>query len=145
MAVGKRSVNPTLVSMTLLLTIVAVGCAQGHCRRLERKATIEGKDSLNDQDTNLPQNTRQLKVYKKRVYIFKYDGTKQCQVQKGISLEKMKQELSPIEILSSQKKNDGFIRIQVCGSDTGNANVFEIYEDDLESALAKGFKLWKVH
>ncbi len=91
----------------------------------------------------MPINTRQLKVYKKRVLVYKYDQTKQCQIWKGVSLAKMAKELLPIKSLSQRKKHDGFQRIQVCGSSTGKANVFELYEDDLELALQKGFKLWK--
>lgn len=128
------------IVFVMLLAVYLVGCAQGHCRRIERDATVI---STNEKSENLPTNTRQLKVFKKRVLVFKYDESKQCQAWAGITLEQMERDLEPVKVLSRKKKRDGFERIQVCGSTSGIANVYEIYEDDLETALKKGFQLWK--
>ncbi|MBC7754600.1 MAG: hypothetical protein H7Z71_10210 [Moraxellaceae bacterium] len=54
----------------------------------------------------------------------------------------MQKELKEIAVFSSMNQNDGMMRIQVCGSATGNYNVYEILESDLEKAQTYGFKLW---
>ena len=66
----------------------------------------------------------------------------QCGMGKSVSLEAMAKELQGIPILSSVKKRDGLMHIQVCGSITGMANVFEIPGKYLKQAEAKGFKKW---
>ena len=137
MALGQSFIKPLIILISLALLLSA--CAQGHCRRLERKATTKNQKG----GEQMPANTRQMKVYKRRVLVFKYDESKQCQAWAGISLEQMEKDLGETKVLSRQKKYDGYERIQVCGSSTGTANVYQIYEDDLEVALRKGFKLWK--
>lgn len=79
----------------------------------------------------------------KTVKVFKLDGSLQCNQGNPISLETMKSELTGIKIVSSEKRHDGMMRIQVCGQPTGQCNIFEIAESDLEAAKAKGFKIWK--
>ncbi len=63
---------------------------------------------------------------------------------KPIALDTMAKELSGIQILSSVKKPDGLMHIQVCGSITGMANVFEIPARHQKAAEAKGFKKWSL-
>ncbi|MCB0356013.1 MAG: hypothetical protein KDD40_03345 [Bdellovibrionales bacterium] len=71
-----------------------ISCAQGHCRRLEQRT-----NSTSEQDASqLPTNTRQLKVYKRRVLVYKYDESKQCQAWQGISLEQMENELKEVKV-----------------------------------------------
>lgn len=77
-----------------------------------------------------------------KVWIFKYDGSKQCGMGKAISLEDMKKDLEGITIYASEKKSDGMMRTQVCGSPTGQTNRYQINKDQLELAQKKGFKLW---
>lgn len=79
----------------------------------------------------------------KTVKVFKFDGSLQCNQGSPISLDAMKSDLSEIQIISSEKRHDGMMRIQVCGQPTGQCNVFEIPEIDLEKAKNKGFKVWK--
>ena len=79
----------------------------------------------------------------KNVKVYKPDGTLQCNQGKAISLKEMESELKGITIFSSEKIHDGLMRIQVCGQPTGNSNVFEIAESDLEKAKSFGFKVWK--
>lgn len=74
--------------------------------------------------------------------VYKYDGSLQCGMGKSIAPKDMQSELSGIKVLSAINKNDGLMRIQLCGSPTGNANVFEISKDDLDKALALGFREW---
>jgi hypothetical protein len=139
MALGENIIKLFLILFFVYFGVGSLsGCTHGHCKRVQKEKTINGpqEESLTNP------NKRQMNVYKKRVLVFKYDGTLQCQAWKGISLDEMEKELSPITVISKNKKHDGQVRIQVCGSGTGKANVFEIYEEDLESALKKGFKLW---
>ncbi len=138
MALGKSFI-------IIVLALFVLSCAQGHCRRIEKEQEKQTAIQASVEKSKDGENTRKMEIYKKRVLVFKYDQTLQCESWKGISLDKMERELAPIEVLSKDKKHDGLARIQVCGSPTGYANVYEIYEQDLEQALAKGFKLWKLH
>ncbi|MNL53665.1 hypothetical protein D3C87_1769290 [compost metagenome] len=54
----------------------------------------------------------------------------------------MEKDLKGIKTYSSINKNDGMMRIQVCGSPTGNSNIYEIDRKDLAAALKAGFKEW---
>ncbi|MGE3973805.1 MAG: hypothetical protein AB7F59_04685 [Bdellovibrionales bacterium] len=77
------------------------------------------------------------------VRIFKYDGSRQCGQGKPQTLEIMARDLKGITILSQENKNDGMMRIQMCGAPTGNANIYEIYQKDMKKAFKKGFREWK--
>jgi len=59
-----------------------------------------------------------------------------------ISLEEMRKELDGIRIYDEEKKSDGLMRAAVCGSPTGQANVYKIEKKDMEKAEENGFKLW---
>jgi hypothetical protein len=117
----------------LYLIIVAVGCATGHCRKsTPTPVTVEDK----------PEDGAVSSDAEAHVFVFKYDGSVLCGGKKAISLKKMKAELADITVLSSQKKNDGMMHIQVCGSATGVANVYEITAKDMAEADKRGFKKW---
>src|SRR5262249_14224819 len=111
-----------------------LSCSQGHCRR-QADAPPEAppiggapaETKISDED---------------HVFVYKYDGSLQCGMGKAVSLETMGRELQGIPVVSSAKKNDGLMHIQVCGSITGKANVFEIPAKFLKGAEAKGFKRW---
>ncbi len=77
-----------------------------------------------------------------RVKVYKADGSLQCGQGKQIPLAEMQKQLKDIKVYSAVNKNDGMMRIQVCGSPTGNSNVYEIDRKDLEAALKAGFKEW---
>jgi hypothetical protein len=77
-----------------------------------------------------------------KVWVYKYDGSLQCGMGDVISLEKMKEEFEGIKVYSKEKRSDGLMRIQVCGSPTGQANLYEIKKTDLDKATEKGFQLW---
>jgi len=98
------------------------GCASGHCGR-------DGK-AVNVSSSKL------------KVFVYKYDGSKQCEKGTGTELKSMAAELSSIKVFSMSKKSDGQIRVQVCGALTGMANVYEISSADLAKAEALGFKKW---
>jgi len=111
---------------------IVAGCAQHHCReipKLENRVVspTAGEDGSGSQRT---------------VLVYKYDGSLQCGQGKAIGLDEMARDLKGIRIISKQKRPDGLMHIQVCGSPTGIANVFEISESDLAKAERAGFKRW---
>lgn len=77
-----------------------------------------------------------------KVKVYKADGSLQCGMGKGIPVSEMAKELEGFKIYSSENKSDGMMRIQVCGSPTGQCNVFEIDRTQLDKALSKGFREW---
>ncbi len=106
-----------------LLGVMA--CTSTHCRQAELdKANVGSKSQV------------------KKVRVYRYDGTLQCGMGKRIPIEEMQKELKDIPVLSSAHLNDGLMRIQLCGSPTGDANVYEIEEVHLEKAKALGFREW---
>lgn len=125
----------TMVPLLVTLSLVA-GCKTGHCRR-QSEAPAEAKP-LEATDATAPAKP----VAGDRVFIFKYDGSLQCKMGKPIDVDVMAKELKGITIYSSQKKPDGLMHIQVCGSATGIANVYEIPASSLKAAEGKGFKKW---
>ena len=74
------------------------------------------------------------------VFVYKVDGSLQCGAAKGLSLEEMEKQLRGLPVLSRDKRPDGKMHIQVCGSPTGLINVFEINDQSLKEAEARGFK-----
>ena len=77
-----------------------------------------------------------------KIKVFKYDGSLQCGMNKAISVSEMQKELKSIRIYSSENKADGLMHIQMCGSATGTANVYQIDRKDLSEAKKIGFKEW---
>lgn len=74
------------------------------------------------------------------VEVYKYDGSVQC-YGGGTDLDTMASELTDnnIEVVSSYCDVDGYYHITLCGTNTGHINVYEIYADDLDAAIAIGF------
>jgi hypothetical protein len=117
--------------------LVLASCAQGHCRRqVEAPAPPQPVDASSAADTAAP------KANSDRVFVYKYDGSLQCKMGKAIAPEVMAKQLTGIPVLSSTKKADGLMHIQVCGSITGKANVFEIPAKYQKQAESLGFKTW---
>jgi len=77
------------------------------------------------------------------VKVYKYDNSRQCGQGEAVPLEDMAKQLKNIKILGQEKKNDGMMRIQMCGAPTGIANVYEINKKDLKRAAKLGFREWK--
>lgn len=117
------------------LLVFVAACTQGHCRRKsDAQGVAEPVGTADAAGAN--------KVNSDRVLVYKYDGSLQCGMGKAVSLDTMAKELSGIPIHSSIKKKDGLMHIQVCGSITGMANVYEIPTTSLKQAEGKGFKKW---
>ena len=120
----------------LMILFPVVGCQTGHCRRSQK----------NIPQVQLPENpeAKGKKATSRKVSVYKYDGSLQCGQGKAVPLKAMAEALSQkdIKIFNMEKKPDGLMHIQVCGSPTGIANVYEISEADLGRATALGFKKW---
>jgi len=117
----------SLMSMTLL------GCATGKCvnQTTGPVAKAETPGGALKPDSKLD-----------HVKVYKPDGSLQCGQGKAIPVADMQKELKDIKVYSSSNQNDGMMRIQVCGSPTGNNNVYEIDRKNLEAAIKLGFKEW---
>jgi len=77
-----------------------------------------------------------------RVRVYKPDGSLQCAMGRGISLDEMAKELKDLTIYRSEKKMDGLLRIMQCGAPTGMCNVYEIERVSLQRAIEFGFREW---
>lgn len=117
-----------------LAFVLGIGCQNTPCRN------VKTQDSSARSASSQIVQTEGVKTLK--VKIFKADGSLQCGMGKKISLDEMQKELKGIQVFSKSNQNDGLMRIQVCGSPTGNSNVYEINQEDLDKALKLGFKQW---
>lgn len=75
-----------------------------------------------------------------RVRVYKPDGSRQCEKGGGKSVEAMERELAGITVRAREKRKDGLMHIQVCGSPTGVVNIYEIDSTFLKQAEERGFK-----
>lgn len=75
-----------------------------------------------------------------RLRIYKPDGSRQCENRGAKSVETMERELAGIVVYAREKRKDGLMHIQICGSPTGMINIFEIDSTFLKQAEERGFK-----
>ena len=75
------------------------------------------------------------------VYVYKLDGTKQCETDPGITLVTMEQDLisAGVKVISRRKGFDGREGIALCGEPTGQINIYEISGSDLPVAIGQDF------
>ncbi len=78
-----------------------------------------------------------------RLRVFKTDGSRQCDKRSGTALDVMERELAGIPVYAKEKRPDGLMHIQVCGSPTGMINLFEIDQTNLKQAEERGFRRWE--
>ncbi|MBC7420747.1 MAG: hypothetical protein H7328_08465 [Bdellovibrio sp.] len=118
----------------VILSIFIMSCSNKPCKIEDRtEMVMTGNEKPDSSNKDLT----------KRVFVFKPDGSLQCGMGTKIDPNAMKKEFSGgIEVFSAENKNDGLMRIQLCGHPTGQNNVFEIADKDLEPALKLGFKKW---
>jgi hypothetical protein len=116
-----------------ILSMTLFGCATGKCVNAATGTT-----------TTSQAGGTAVKPESKldRVKVFKMDGSLQCGQGQAIPVADMQKDLKDIKVYSSLNKNDGMMRIQVCGAATGNCNVYEIDRKNLEAAIKLGFKEW---
>lgn len=118
--------------LAIPLFLILGACTHGNCRA---QKPAEPTATANEASMTSSPATDRVKVHKA-------DGSLQCGQGKAIPVEEMQKQLKDIKVFSAANKNDGMMRIQVCGSPTGNSNVYEIDRKDLEAALKAGFKEW---
>lgn len=141
--------------MMSFAAIALVGCATGRCLQTASDTTAGTSSGATAGTTTgsagasagTPAKAPEKGTMKPeskldRVKVFKADGSLQCGQGKAVPVSDMQKELGDIKVYSSANKNDGMMRIQVCGSPTGNSNVYEIDRKNLEAAVKKGFKEW---
>ncbi len=130
-----KMIGPGLNRIVLLLLVLSISaCTSTYCRQSYRNKN--GK-IRNTTTTPLPVGPGQT------VLVYKYDGSLQCGLGQAISPKEMAKQLGDIKILDQKKMNDGLMHITVCGSITGDANVFTIDANDLSKAKQKKFKVWE--
>ena len=133
------------------LSLVLLGCATGKC--VNQQNHPSNTTAANPTNANVAAGATvtineptggAVKPASKldRVKVYKPDGSLQCGQGKATPLADMQKDLKNIKVYSSFNKNDGMMRIQVCGAPTGNSNVYEIDRKDLEVAVKAGFKEW---
>jgi len=132
----------TLVGLSFCTLLVA--CVHGNCRYKAVMPPYPGdkKALVIEQKTDI-KTKGDLKPVERHLFVYKYDGSQQCAQKKGQSLHSMEKKLAGLKVFSRNKKSDGLMHIQVCGSNTGMANVYEILAKDLGRAKERGFQLWK--
>ena len=128
------SFSKNLLALWFLL-FFGIACSTGHCRRNESQV-------LKKIDAKPPTGYEQQDLG--NIVVAKPDGSLQCGIREGMKLNQMaKAELEGVEILASEKRSDGLMRIQVCGSETGILNTYTIRHQDLPKAQKSGFIVFK--
>lgn len=146
-------------AVILLALSSLISCQSGPCRtvknpELERQqatnqlptATSIGPNSQTSATTpptavNVPGNgSKPSLAPKPTVFVYKADGSLQCGQGQGMKPEDMEKQLKGIKVHSRENRSDGLMHIQVCGSPTGQINVFEIDASSLKNAEKRGFK-----
>lgn len=149
---------------TALLSLAFVGCAMGPCRQVRNPEMAAQQqsparpladptsggapiDAAITREAASSSSARKAKpsVGKEgkeaTVFVFKPDGSKQCEENTGVAPEAMeKKDLGGIKVLSRDKRNDGMMHVQVCGRATGQVNVYEIPAGMLKEVETRGFK-----
>lgn len=76
------------------------------------------------------------------LFVYNFDGTNHCESHTGVDLIAMGHQLTDtgITVISMRKGFDGREGIAVCGSPTGQINIYEIPAADLQAVLSIGFK-----
>ncbi len=112
----------------LLAVLTVAGCSQTQCRRMP--------------ETPPGQTKTVTEAASKKIWIYKWDQTRQCAKNGEIALDQMKEELSSqgISVFAQKKGNDGMMRPTVCGAETGHINMYEISESQEKQALGLGFQ-----
>ena len=131
----------------LCLAFGVLGCAQGHCRKsktpkgMEKPATAEVPSAQPPVEVAAPK-VEKKQTEDKKVWVYKSDGTKQCDKRLPIALKDQVKELKFIEVYSMKRVNDGLMHLTVCGGDTGFYNAYQVDESEINRAKKYGFKLW---
>ena len=110
--------------LVAIFVCVAAGCATGHCPREGDKIVSPASE------------------VDRRIWVYKYDNSKQCEPESGTKPEEMLKDFQGIKVWDTKKQNDGQQRVQFCGAYTGNAYLFLVEKKDLPVLKAKGYEVW---
>ena len=125
--------------LAVMALIFVTACTSTNCRRKKENQAPLPIEQIEKEPFKDHSKSKQDSAF-----VFKYDGSLQCGMGQKISAKEMAKQLTRknIPVISSQNKPDGLMHIQVCGSPTGQANVYEIPAAKLEEAQKLGFKPW---
>jgi hypothetical protein len=128
-------------TLTIAGLLLLVSCVEGPCRHLKNPemAMAPRKTAAVASGTNSGAALADT-VDTKHVFVARPDGSLQCQLAQGESLDVSEKDLGGIRVFSRNKKSDGKMHIQSCGSATGMINIFEIPESSLPEAESRGFR-----
>ena len=138
-SVEKRKIvfgSSTRSFLYLLAIFLLIGCTSSSCRKPLRsypKTVEEPTPKTSLEDAGQENAT---------VFVYKYDGSLQCQPGTAVPLQEMEKELAGVKVLAKEKRRDGLMHIQACGAKTGIANVYKIRFRDQGLAEEKGFRVW---
>jgi hypothetical protein len=136
-------------AFVLMLCFAHVGCSSRPCREprapeLDRTKAPVTSSVAPKADAPAAVDVTSGKVHADGapylIRIYKADGSRQCEKKSGIPLDIMERELAGIVVKSRDKRNDGLMHVQVCGSPSGMINVYEINAEFLKQAEQRGFK-----
>jgi len=130
----------------MLVSLFFASCAAGPCKnemsntetnplRFLRRSSAQREVTMNERETPEFQ----------RLFVYKHDGTIQCEPEKKpITIKTMQEELTAVGIMvfASSNMDGGFLMIQLCGAPSGRIHRFQIAKKDLEKAIKLGFKEW---
>jgi len=117
----------------LAFALLIAGCADTPCRQLRHPELANTAPEAKAATEATPTSDG-------RIFVARPDGSLQCGMDKGESVEDMEKALKGIKVYSRTKRPDGKMHIQVCGSATGTMNVYEIPASSLTEAENRGFK-----
>lgn len=134
--------------------VLAVGCSSHPCREprapeLDRTNKTDKKDSVTGVVTAQPSllgkgsAAGDAAAETVHIRVYKPDGSRQCEKRTGVPVDVMERELAGISVFGREKRKDGLMHIQVCGSPSGIVNIFEIEQSFFKQAEQRGFKRWE--
>lgn len=93
-----------------------------------------------------PENRWEVKVKKEsdnRVWVYKSDGTQQCEKKAGINPKDAAQQVGKagVVVFNARSGSDGKMRITKCGAPTGKTVELEISEVDIGKAKSMGYSV----
>ena len=128
------------------VAILLTACANGPCHPLRHPELAQQAQPTGGAGSTAGDNkgAGDPKVVDNRIYVAKADGSLQCGMAKGQTPQDMEKQLEGIKVYSRENRPDGRMHIQVCGSATGQVNVFEIPSTSLKDAEKRGFKKFEL-
>ncbi len=143
----------------VVVFLIANACANHACReprapeldRTRPAPAVSSGAEVSELKTPLAataSSSNSVESKEKRVKVFKSDGSRQCEPKSSSktgpsAVDVMEQELAGIKVYAREKRRDGLMHIQVCGSPTGMINLYEIDFKYLKQAEERGFRRWE--